>query len=145
MITRWCLFSPPPLIIAISMIAESRVLEVLNTPRYCLFHHEPILPLNSSHESQGVWNHTPLHCLHCSSFRLTTNKSIRDLYTLPFVRRIYLWPMDSPHKWPIMPQIFRCRDVIVWPLLTFWGAYLCLLQNTGAMEQVHPEPPAADY
>ena len=42
--------------------------------------------------------------------RLTPRKS--PCYW-PFVKRIHCWPMNSPHKWPIMRETFLFDDVIM--------------------------------
>ena len=39
--------------------------------------------------------------------------NIKDMYYWPFVRRIYRWPVDSPHKGPVMRKAFPCHDVIM--------------------------------
>ena len=34
--------------------------------------------------------------------------------TLAFVRGIHRWPVNSPHKWPVMREVFPFDDVIMW-------------------------------
>ena len=34
--------------------------------------------------------------------------------SLAFVRRIHRWPVNSPHKWPVMQRLFPLDDFIKW-------------------------------
>ena len=54
----------------------------------------------TSHERHCVWNHPQLNL-----FRLTTKKTSNVDVTGP------LWPVDSPHKGPVMLKEVPCYDV----------------------------------
>ena len=41
--------------------------------------------------------------------------------SLAFVRRIHRWPVNSPHKWPVMRKMFPFDDVIV-----VWSAFIMI-------------------
>ena len=36
--------------------------------------------------------------------------------SLPYVRGIYRWPVNSPHKRPVMRKMFPFDDIIMWGL-----------------------------
>ena len=40
--------------------------------------------------------------------------NIKAPHHWPFVRRINRWPVDSPHKGPVMRNEFPCHDVIMY-------------------------------
>ena len=45
----------------------------------------------------------------CSIACLANNKDIRSPYYWPFVKGIHRWPMDSPHKGPVIQKTFPCH------------------------------------
>ena len=40
--------------------------------------------------------------------------------SLAFVWEIHGWPVNSPHKWPVMQKMFPFDDVIMWKLAALW-------------------------
>ena len=40
-------------------------------------------------------------------------RNIKALCYWPFVRGIHRWPVDSPHKGPVMRKMFQCCDIIM--------------------------------
>ena len=56
-------------------------------------------------EHHGVPNHRHLHCLLSRLFRLASKKTSKLRVTGLF-RGIHLWPVDSPHKGPVMRKMF---------------------------------------
>ena len=63
-------------------------------------------------ESHGISNHRPLNRLFNGLFRLTKERTSMLHITGP------RWPLDSPHKGPVMWKVFPCRDVIMDIVLT---------------------------
>ena len=59
-----------------------------------------------SDERHAVSNQHQLNSLFSSSLTVT-NKMIKAQYYLHFVREIHWWPMDSPHKGPVMQNSFH--------------------------------------
>ena len=53
--------------------------------------------------------------------------------SLAFVRGIYRWPVNSPHKWPVTQKIFPFDDVIMswWARPITFGLGFCLLSASG--------------
>ena len=83
-----------------------------------------------SHEGHGISNHWQLNCVFNSLFWPRTMKISKLLnvlamehddvltwkcfpYYCPFVRGIHRWPVDSPHKGPVMRKPLPCRNVIM--------------------------------
>ena len=62
-----------------------------------------------SHEHHGISNHCQLDCLFNSLLMCTTNKTWKHSYHWPFVRGIHWWPVDSPHKGPVMCRALSWR------------------------------------
>ena len=54
-------------------------------------------------ECNGVSNHQPHHCLLNSG---ADQRKHQNSASLAFVRGIDRWPVNSPHKWPVMQKIF---------------------------------------
>ena len=65
-----------------------------------------LLIMLTSYVLYGIFNHPPLGCLFKSLFRLTS-KSVKTPHYWTFARRIHRWPMDSPHKEPVMQKTVR--------------------------------------
>ena len=65
----------------------------------------------------GVLNHQRLDCLLNRFFRRRSKKTSRSCVT-GLVRGIHRWPVDSPHKVPVMWKMFSSDDVIMAPLHT---------------------------
>ena len=40
-------------------------------------------------------------------------KKIKVLHCCPFVRGIHRWPVDSPHKWPVIQKVFPCHVIVM--------------------------------
>ena len=55
----------------------------------------------TSHERHVDTNHWSFHCLFNSLCRPTSKKH-QILHCWPFVRGIHRWPVNSPHKGPVM-------------------------------------------
>ena len=49
--------------------------------------------------------------------------------TLPFVRGIHRWPMDSPHKGPVIYKMFPCYNAIMFQFNMFALAAFIVQQN----------------
>ena len=60
----------------------------------------------------GIWNHQPHHCLLNRLFRRISKKTSK-LQVTGFVWGIHRWPVNSPHKWPVMRKMFPFDDVIL--------------------------------
>ena len=61
----------------------------------------------TSHEHHGISNHWKLNCwTTCCWLPIDTNKSRNDCL---FARRINKWPVDSPHKGPVIVSILWCH------------------------------------
>ena len=62
--------------------------------------------------SDGVSIHQPRHCLPivCSD---ADERKHHSSASLAFVRGIHRWPVNSPHKWPVMRKMFPFDDVIM--------------------------------
>ena len=58
-----------------------------------------------SHERHRISNHRSLECL-CNSFFGLTSKTNQRSALLPFVKEIHRWPVDSPHKGPVMRKAY---------------------------------------
>ena len=56
----------------------------------------------------------------------TKEEHIKALCFWPFVRGIHRWPVDSPHKGPVIQKAFTCHDVIMNREQT-WG---CIVRYT---------------
>ena len=41
--------------------------------------------------------------------------------SLAFVRGFHRWPVNSPHKWPVMRKMCPCDDVIMGSVLMLWN------------------------
>ena len=67
------------------------------------------------HNCNGVSIHRKLDVFFKSLFLITT-PIIKTLYYRRFVRRIHRWPVDSPHKGPVMLKAFPWNDVSWWQL-----------------------------
>ena len=63
-------------------------------------------------ERDGVSNQQPLDYLLNRLFRCTSKKHQRSA-SLSFVRGTHQWPVDSPHKSPVMRKMFPFYDVII--------------------------------
>ena len=46
--------------------------------------------------------------------------------SLAFVRGIHRWPVNSPHKEPVMRNIFSFDDVIMFNELAKFKTYICM-------------------
>ena len=80
-------------------------------------------------EHDGVSNHRRLDCLHTRLFRPRW-KQYQISASLAFVRENHRWPVNSPHKGPVMRKMFpfdseKCRRQYHWKnrktLLPSWG------------------------
>ena len=59
----------------------------------------------------GVSNHQPHDYLLNRSLRRTSKKTSKPCVT-GLLRGIHRWPVNSPHKWPVMRKMFPLDDVI---------------------------------
>ena len=72
-----------------------------------------------SKQSWGWWFDTPSrpvwrHCNVCGmSSSIYLRGDIMAWKRRSFMRRINRWPVDSPHKGPVMRKVFPCHDVLV--------------------------------
>ena len=57
--------------------------------------------------------HRHIDCLFSSLFNLTLKGNIKAPYHWHFLKGIHRWPMDSPHKGPVMRKLFPFHDVII--------------------------------
>ena len=73
-----------------------------------------VAPLKWRHnERHGVSNHRrPDDCLPNRLFR-RRSKKYQSSASLAFMRGIYRWPVDSPHKGPVTRKMFPFNDVIM--------------------------------
>ena len=80
------------------------------------FHHTRIFPLQWRHnEHEGVLRHQHHDCLLNRLFRRrsTWSKKLSKLRVTGFVRGIHRWPVNSPHKGPVIRKMFPFDDVIM--------------------------------
>ena len=73
--------------------------------------------------------------------------------SLAFVQGIHRWPMNSPHKWPVMRKMFAFDDIIMkssncdslkvrwqWVNTFFFSSYFCWLSSfTGSESRIVEE------
>ena len=52
-------------------------------------------------ELDGVSNHQPHDCVHSTVYSGADQRKHQSSASLVFVRGIYRWPVNSPHKWPV--------------------------------------------
>ena len=69
-------------------------------------------------EHHGISNHWQLSSLFNKFFSLMTKENIKGLNYRPFVRVMHQWPVDSPHKGPVMQKAFPCLNIIIFIFLT---------------------------
>ena len=67
----------------------------------------------TSNEHQDKLIHLPLDCLFSCLFRLTSTKTSKLCIIGPFVKGMHRWPVDSPHKGPVMWNEFPFHDVFM--------------------------------
>ena len=83
-----------------------------------------ILPMPSSNKTispnsllwrhnkrDGISNHQP-H-VYSTVYSGTVERKHQSSTSLAFVREIHQWPVNSPHKWPVMRKMFPFDDVIM--------------------------------
>ena len=76
--------------------------------------------------SDGLSNHQPYGCLLNRLFKAQIKETTNSA-SLAFVRGIYWWPVNSPHKGPVTQKMFPFDDIIMWPgsprytSLSIWG------------------------
>ena len=61
----------------------------------------------SLHKRYGVWNGRQVNCLFDDLLRRVTERTLKRLIISPF------WPVDSPHKEPVMRKSSPCHDIIM--------------------------------
>ena len=67
----------------------------------------------TSQEHLGFSNHRHLNYLFNRWLRLTIKKTSNFHINDPFLRGLQWWPVDSPHKGPIMQKISPCQDAVM--------------------------------
>ena len=71
------------------------------------------LSLQGRHYGRGgVSNYQPRHCL-LNRLSGADQRTDQSSTSLAFVRGIHRWPVNSPHKWPVMGKMFPFDDVIM--------------------------------
>ena len=60
----------------------------------------------------GVSNHQPNDCL-LKIYSVADQRKHQSSASLAFVWGIHLWPVNSPHKWPVTQKMFPFDDVIM--------------------------------
>ena len=60
----------------------------------------------------GVSNHQP-HDYYSTVYSGADQRKHQSSVSLAFVRGIHLWPVNSPHKWPVTREMFPFDDVIM--------------------------------
>ena len=89
-------------------------------PEYTLDHIRSQTSQWRHDEREGVSNNQHHHCLLNRSFRRRSKKTSKLRVSSP-LRGIYRWPVNSPHKWPVMRKMlysmtssWRQRAIIIW-------------------------------
>ena len=61
----------------------------------------------TSHECHCVLNHRQLHCFFFKSlFTRTLKEKNESSKLMAFAKESTMWPVDSPHKGPVMRKMF---------------------------------------
>ena len=66
----------------------------------------------TSYKCHGVSNKRQINCLFNSFLSLPSEKASKLHITGP-LRRIHQWPLDSPHKGPVMRKASPCHDIMI--------------------------------
>ena len=56
---------------------------------------------------------TSLTIVHSTAYPSADQRKHQSSASLAFVRGIHQWPVNSPHKWPVMRKMFPFDDVIM--------------------------------
>ena len=75
--------------------------------------HQNIILHRRHNERDGVSSHQPHDCLLKRYNTGADQRKQQSSASLAFVREIHRWPVDSPHKGPIMRETFPFDDVIM--------------------------------
>ena len=71
------------------------------------------IPLQWRHnERDGALHHQP-HIVYSTVYSGTDQRKDQSSVSLAFVRGIHWWPVNSPHKGPVMQKMFPFDDVIM--------------------------------
>ena len=72
----------------------------------------------------GISNHQPYYCLLNLLYTGADERKHQSSASLVFVRRMYQWPVNSPHKWPVMWKMFPFDDIIMmYYHQTYWECF----------------------
>ena len=61
----------------------------------------------------GIPNHHQIYCLFDNFCNSTTKRTSKDSHYWLFVRGIHRWPVNSPHKKPIIQKVLPSHGVIM--------------------------------
>ena len=64
---------------------------------------------------------TSLTIVYSTVYSGADQRKHQSFASLAFVRGIHRWPVNSPHKWPVMRKMFPFVDVIMYGLLLAYG------------------------
>ena len=73
---------------------------------------------------------TNLTIIYATVYSRRGSKKTSKLRPLAFVRGIHRWPVNSPHKGPVMRKLFPYDDVIMYPHHLRWIRYLVGISST---------------
>ena len=102
----WSFETLPPPLWRLSKEADGGVIGGINNPVYSRL----VFSISSwelkmaSHQVRGVSNNWQVDCLLNSLFRRRTKKLSNIRITGYFVSGIHRWPVDSPHRGPVLPE-----------------------------------------
>ena len=78
-----------------------------------LFHYSDVIMCTMASQISGV---SIVYSTACS---VADQRKHQSSAWLPFVRGIHRWPVNSPHKGPVLRKMFPFDDVIMWVLFLF--------------------------
>ena len=61
---------------------------------------------------------TSLSIVYSTVYSSADQRKHQSSASLAFIRGIYQWQVNSPHKWPVMQKMFPFDDVIMFSLIT---------------------------
>ena len=89
-------------------VRRPKYLTIYNTSTRCLQGNMRTSLLWRHNRRNGVSNHQPHDCLLNRLFRRRSKKTSK-----PRITGLLRWPVNSPHKWPVMRKMFPFDDVIM--------------------------------
>ena len=89
-------------------------------------------PLQWRHNRRESVSNYRLTIVYSTVYSSVDQRKHQSSASLAFVRWVYRWPLNSPHKWPVTWKMFPFDDVIMWCLFA-WSALSHYLNQCGKM------------